>query len=149
VQGASELPNTLERVKALTKHESFDYTNPNKIRALIGTFTRNLGCFHSLTGEGYRFLADTVIKIDAFNPEVAATRVQALTTWRSYDDKRNKLMRKELERILKEEKISKNLYEIVSLSLKEAKEENVPKKPIETSAPITQNRLFTAIKNVN
>ena len=38
IQAGAQLPDTLDRVKALLDHPAFSIRNPNKVRALIGAF---------------------------------------------------------------------------------------------------------------
>jgi aminopeptidase N len=117
VQASSTLPDALQDVKALTQHPAFDIKNPNKVYALIGTFTRrNLAAFHAKDGSGYLFLREIVQQLDKLNPLVAARMVKPLTTWNRYDKERQRLMREQLELILKDKTISKDLYELVSKS---------------------------------
>ena len=119
VQAVSHLPGTLKRVRALTRHEAFDIRNPNKVRALIGTFCNaNPARFHADNGAGYRFLADYIIRLDRLNPQIAAGLLTPLTRWRRYDEKRQTLMRDQLQRILSDHEPSKDVYEIVSKALK-------------------------------
>ncbi len=114
----SSLPNTLQRVKALMDHPAFDLKNPNKTRALIGVFSQfNYLRFHDISGEGYAFLAEQVLTIDTFNPQLAARLIAPLILWRKYDKQRQALMNNELERIAKVPRLSNDLYEIVTKSL--------------------------------
>ncbi len=118
IQATSRLADTLETVKALTKHPAFNIKNPNKVRALIGAFAQaNPVRFHDPAGAGYEFLADYVIAIDPMNPQIAARLVSAFTLWRKYDVTRQALMKAQLERILNTPKLSKDVYEIASKSL--------------------------------
>lgn len=118
LQAASKLPNTLTDVKKLLQHEAFDIKNPNKVYALVGTFChRNPVRFHAESGEGYMFLSDIVLQLNTLNPQIAARMVVPLTQWKRYDDVRQKLMHQQLESILKKNKISKDVYELVSKSL--------------------------------
>jgi aminopeptidase N len=118
VQAASTLPGGLERVQALMKHPAFTLKNPNKVRALIGAFAgQNLVNFHRLDGAGYRFLADLVIQLNAFNPQIASRQLAPLTRWRKYGAERQQLMRGELQRILASGELSPDVYEVVSKSL--------------------------------
>ena len=118
IQAASDLPDTLERVKKLMKHEAFSLTNPNKVRSLIGRFCAgNIAHFHNSDGSGYKFLADQVLALDAMNPQIAARLIQSMSRWRRYDESRQNLMRKQLERILAVKDLSKDVYEITSRSL--------------------------------
>ena len=119
VQAISRVPGTLKRVKKLTRHAAFDIKNPNKVRALIGTFCNaNPVQFHAANGEGYRFLSDYIIELDELNPQIAAGLLTPLTRWHRHEPVRQKLMRQELERILTDHKPSKDVYEIVTKTLK-------------------------------
>ncbi|KPK09928.1 MAG: aminopeptidase [Acidithiobacillales bacterium SG8_45] len=118
VQAASHLPGTLAAVERLMQTAEFDVTNPNKVRAVIGTFChRNLVRFHAADGSGYRFLADQVIELNRINPQIAARLVGAFNRWRKYDSQRQALAKTELERVLETPKLSKAVYEIVSRNL--------------------------------
>jgi aminopeptidase N len=118
IQALSPLPDTLQVVKALMNHPAFALRNPNKVRALIGAFSQaNAVRFHEATGEGYRFLADSILALDIFNPQIAARLASPFTQWRRYDEQRKALMRAEIERISTTAGISKDVYEIVSKSL--------------------------------
>jgi aminopeptidase N len=47
--------------------------NPNRVRAVLGTFARsNPVAFHRADGAGYRLVAQQVAVLDAINPQVAA-----------------------------------------------------------------------------
>ena len=121
IQATAGLPDTLERVRALTRHEAFSLKNPNKVRALIGAFAGgNPARFHAADGAGYRFLADHVLELDRLNPQVAARIAGPFTQWRKYDDARQALMREQLQRLLDEPGLSKDVYEVVSKSLQAA-----------------------------
>ena len=118
VQAASTLPGGLQRVKALMTHPAFTMKNPNKVRALVGAFAgQNLINFHAADGSGYRFLADLVIQLNAFNPQIASRQLAPLTRWRKYDSARQALMKAELERIRASGDLSSDVYEVVSKSL--------------------------------
>ena len=118
VQAASNLPGGLQRVKALMTHPAFTMKNPNKVRALVGAFAgQNLINFHAADGSGYRFLADLVIQLNAFNPQIASRQLAPLTRWRKYDSARQALMKAELERIRASGDLSSDVYEVVSKSL--------------------------------
>ena len=118
LQARSSLPQTPERVRELTRHPAFERKNPNRLRALIGTFAQsNQLRFHDASGTGYVLLADEVVAVDPFNPTTAARLVQPLGSWRRHDPARQALMRRELERVLAAPDVSKNTYEMVSKSL--------------------------------
>lgn len=53
-------------------------SNPNRVRALVGSFARsNPTAFHREDGAGYRFVAERIADIDAINPQVAARSLAA------------------------------------------------------------------------
>ncbi|WNW14144.1 aminopeptidase N [Pseudomonas sp. DTU_2021_1001937_2_SI_NGA_ILE_001] len=118
VQAGSPLPGGLARVRELMQHPAFNIKNPNKVRALIGAFAgQNLVNFHAADGSGYRFLADIVIQLNGFNPQIASRQLAPLTRWRKYDSARQALMKAELERIRSSGELSPDVYEVVSKSL--------------------------------
>jgi aminopeptidase N len=110
--------DTFKKVQLLMQHPAFDLKTPNRMRALIGSFSRsNPICYHAKNGEGYCFLADTIIILDQINPQVASRMLTALTQWRRLDVSRQALMRIQLERILQTPNLSKDVYELTSKSL--------------------------------
>ena len=118
LQARSSLPGTIPAVRELTRHPAFTRANPNRLRALVGTFSQaNLLHFHAASGAGYEFLADEVLAIDAANPTTAARIVQPLGQWRRHDAARQGLMRAALDRILAAPGLSPNTYEMVAKSL--------------------------------
>ncbi len=119
IQSGSSIAGTLERITRLMAHEAFDIKNPNKVRSVISAFcNQSLINFHEVTGSGYRFLADKVIVLNALNPQIASRLVTPLTRWKKFDGERQSLMKEELQRILKQENLSKDVYEVVSKSIK-------------------------------
>jgi len=118
IQAMSPLPETLAAVRALSSHPDFDLRNPNRIRALVGSFAAgNQVRFHDPSGGGYQFLADTIIRLDPVNGQVAARIVSPLGQWRRFDTARQKLMQAELRRVLALPGLSTNTFEMVSKSL--------------------------------
>lgn len=117
LQASSKLPDTLQRVKALLKHEAFDIKNPNKVYALIGAFGNNAIHFHAKSGEGYRLLADVVLQLNALNPQIAARMVKPLTDWKRHDAVRQPLMREQLELLAGNKQLSSDVFELVTKSL--------------------------------
>lgn len=117
-QACSPLPGTYEKVVKLLNHPAFDLHYPNRVRALVGAFSQsNPLHFHAENGQGYRFLADQIIALNALNPQVASRMLGALIAWRRHDEGRQKLMKAELERIVATEAISRDVYEVASKSL--------------------------------
>jgi aminopeptidase N len=118
LQATSRQPGTLKIVRHLMEHEAFNLHNPNKVRALIGAFCQaNPIHFHAADGSGYTFLADQVLTLNAFNPQIAARLMGAFTRWRHYDPVRQGEMRHVLERVLATPELSPDVYEIAAKSL--------------------------------
>lgn len=118
IQATSPMPDTFATVQSLTQHTAFHIANPNRVRAVIGSFTQaNPVRFHASNGQGYNFLADQVITLNSLNPQVASRMLGPLTSWRRFDDNRQHLMKSQLERIMNTPEISKDVYEVASKSL--------------------------------
>ena len=111
--GSSRRSDTLQQVQTALQHPKFSLENPNKARSLIGSFSRNVPHFHAQDGSGYRFIADKVIEIDRFNPQVAARLVQAFNLCNKLEPHRKNLVKQELQRIRAQEGLSKDVGEIV------------------------------------
>ena len=117
LQATCILPGTLKRVKALMQHPAYSMKNPNKVRALIGAFCSNQQQFHARDGSGYIFLADRIMELDPINPQIASRMLTPLTMWKRYDADRQKLMKKQLERIAALAGLSGDVAEVVEKSL--------------------------------
>jgi len=118
VQAGSAEFGTVERIEKLLQHESFDIKNPNKVRSVLGAFAgQSLVNFHSQDGAGYKLLADHILVLNALNPQIAARLVAPLSKWKRYVPQQAELMKAELQSILAQNDLSKDVYEIVSKSL--------------------------------
>jgi len=118
IQAMAKRKNVVDDVQRLISHPLFDLKNPNKVYALIGAFGhRNITGFHNITGSGYELVCAVTLELDHFNPQIAARMVTPLLNWRRYDPIRQQLMQNQLELILQRNKLSKDLYELVSKSL--------------------------------
>ena len=118
LQATSRLPDTLSRVNELLEHPDFDLRNPNRVRALVGAFSQgNQVLFHEPGGGGYRFLADQILRLNGINPQIAARLLTPFSRWRRFDAGRQELMKMELNRILAEPGLARDLYEIAAKSL--------------------------------
>ena len=119
-QATSRLPDTLRQVRGLMEHPRFDLNNPNKMRALIGSFCmRNPLRFNEPDGGGYEFLGDMVIRLNASNPLMAARMLTAFSSWRRLDEARQALVKAQLQRILQQPGLSRDVFEIASKTLGE------------------------------
>lgn len=109
--------DSVARARELLADSRFDFTNPNRIRALIGGLVRgNPLAFHRQDGTGYELVADEVLRLDQFNPQMAAAIAGLLAPWRRYTQPYADGMKKALERINQSE-LSANTREIIDTSL--------------------------------
>ena len=102
----------LPRLEEIEKLPEFNAKTPNCCYALYGTLAANLIEFHKKNGEGYRFIADRIIAIDAYNPQVAARFAREFDDFSKLDGSRHVLMRHELERI-RDHAASANVQEVI------------------------------------
>jgi aminopeptidase N len=111
---------TLDRVKSLTGHPAFSMQNPNRVRALIGNFAQaNQTQFNRRDGEGYAFHADTVLALDALNPQVAARQMTAFRSWRALEPERRAKAEAALRKVAAGKALSRDLQDIVTRTLGE------------------------------
>ncbi|PAS98063.1 MAG: aminopeptidase N [Candidatus Dactylopiibacterium carminicum] len=117
VQAGCVAGDAVARVRRLILDPRFSLRNPNRARAVIGSFCANLPAFHRRDGEGYRFLCEQVLAADALNPQLSGRMVSPLTQWRRHDAPRQQAMLASLESLKTQGGLSRDLYEIVSKSL--------------------------------
>ena len=58
-----------------------------------------------------------MLALDPLNPQVAARLLGPLTRWRRYDANRQRLMKAQLERLLSQPGLSRDVHEIAAKSL--------------------------------
>ena len=119
LQACSEKAGALDGVKQLLEHPDFDIKTPNRVRSLIGAFaSANPLHFNAADGSGYTFIADSIITLDAINPQVAARLANSLSRWKKFDTQRQQLIKQQLTRIQSHTPLSQDVLEIVTRSLK-------------------------------
>ena len=117
LQASAQRADTAIAVEELATHPDFTLTNPNRLRALVGSFAMNQWSFHDISGRGYRFLGRMIIAADRLNPQTAAKLVPPLGRWRRFRPNRAAMMRAELEKIVAATDLSKDVFEQASKSL--------------------------------
>ncbi len=118
LQAVSPEADTLARVRTLMRHPAFTLSNPNRARALIGGFAMsNPVQFNRADGEGYEFVAETVLEIDPRNPQVAARIMTAFRSWRTLEPGRRAKAQDVLVRFSKRDGLSRDLRDIVERTL--------------------------------
>lgn len=104
---------------ALRNHAEFNIKNPNRVRALYSAFAVNNPVkFHDPSGKGYALLRDAIIELNKLNPQIAARLVTPLKEWKRYTPELQALMQAALKAIMDEPKLSNDVFEVVSKSLK-------------------------------
>jgi aminopeptidase N len=118
LQAAIPEAATLDRVRALTGHAAFSMANPNRVRALIGSFAQvNHTQFNRIDGAGYDFVADAVLALDPKNPQVAARLMGAFRSWRALEGKRRARAEATLRRVAAAPALSRDVHDIVARTL--------------------------------
>jgi aminopeptidase N len=118
VQAAIPEDGTLARVRELMNHPAFAFSNPNRVRSLIGSFAMaNPTQFHREDGSGYALLAETVLALNGTNPQIAARLLTGFGTWRIMARPRRAQAQAVLERIAAAPALSADVLDIVQRSL--------------------------------
>ena len=118
LQASIPEPATPARVMALTAHPAFSMRNPNRVRALFGSFAMsNQTQLNRPDGLGYDLLTDTVLVLDKKNPQVAARLLTALKSWRVLESGRRAQAEKALRRVAAQPSLSRDVADIVSRAL--------------------------------
>ncbi|WP_316675734.1 aminopeptidase N [uncultured Tolumonas sp.] len=118
IQATSPADDCLSTIKSLLSHRSFSMQNPNRLRALIGTFSAaNPHRFHAIDGSGYRFLREILEELNTTNPQVAARLITPLLQYKRFDSVRQSLMKQELQQLAERTDLSNDLFEKVSRAL--------------------------------
>ena len=111
-------PGAIERVRTLMSHHAFSFTNPNRLRSLIGVFsTANPTQFNAADGSGYDLLAGIVLDLDKRNAQVAARLLSAFRSWRTLEPGRRALAEAALRRVSAAHGLSPDVRDIVDRSL--------------------------------
>ncbi len=105
-------------VRALMRHPAFTLRTPNRARSLVAAFcTANPVQFHAPDGSGYAYWAEQVIALDALNPQVASRLSRAMDRWRRYAPALQEHMKKALQQVAGQAKLSNDVREVVSKAL--------------------------------
>ncbi|MEI8094440.1 MAG: aminopeptidase N [Spirochaetales bacterium] len=112
-QSSADVPRILEQMALLEQHSDCELTNPNRVRALYGSFGRNTTGFHRVDGEGYRYQARAIVKIDAFNPQIAAGLTRVFQGWKRCAEPYLSLQKAALESLAARADLSANVAELV------------------------------------
>ena len=104
-------------IKNLMAHDLFKMTNPNRVRSVVGAFSRNSLQFHC--EEGYQLLTGVIVKLDKMNPQIAARFAGIFNNWKRFTNKYSSLQKNELTKIISIKGLSDDVHEIVHSALEE------------------------------
>ncbi|MCZ2328514.1 aminopeptidase N [Bartonella sp. F02] len=110
--------STLNHVKQLMNHPQFSKDNPNRVRALIGTFASgNQTGFNRIDGEAYHFLCQIILEVDKKNPQLAAHLLTIMRSWRQWEPIRRQKLETALKTIVTAPKLSSDVSDIINRTL--------------------------------
>jgi aminopeptidase N len=115
---ASAAITDVPAVRTLMRHPAFNLRNPNRARSLISSFCAgNPVQFHAPDGSGYAFWAEQVITLDGLNPQVASKLARAMDRWRRFTPELQEQMKKALQQVAGQQRLSNNVREVVGKAL--------------------------------
>ncbi len=115
VQAVDSSDSIYENILSLEKDSVYDRTIPNLVRALLGQFVANNKVqFNHPSGRGYKLVTERLLELDKLNPQMASRLASAFKDYKRVPKTLSDLMKPELEKIIKTDGLSKNVYEIVS-----------------------------------
>jgi len=118
LQAMKDSATSINDIKALYDHPSFDFGNPNRVRALVGSFSHfNITQFHRADGKGYQLLGDLLVKLNNINPQNASRMLTPFMSWKRYDENRSAAMKAQLQRLADLDGLSDDLFEKVEKAL--------------------------------
>ncbi|MDH5233126.1 MAG: aminopeptidase N, partial [Gammaproteobacteria bacterium] len=118
IQARSDRENAIDDIIQLVDHPAFELKNPNKVRAVIGSLAfGNPSQFHHESGKAYEFVAHYVKELSQLNPQMSARLANAFLQWRRFDESRQGQMQQQLESIIAQDNLPKDVYEVVSKAL--------------------------------
>ena len=118
VQAAVPSEDTVNVVRKLLDHPRFDLTNPNRVRALVGTFGYgNPVALHRSDGMGYLLILDVVKRLNTINPSMAARILDGMINFKRFDQGRQQQARAYLEKIKALPNLSRSVFEKVNAAL--------------------------------
>lgn len=104
--------DTFKVIGQAAQKPAFDKNNPNNLYALHRVFSNNFLHFHQASGASYKWFADEIIRVDQFNPQVAARLAAGFSLTKKLPADLSAKSKTEIQRILAT-KVSANTQEIL------------------------------------
>lgn len=116
VQATIRSNAVVDSVQKLIEHGAFNWGNPNRIYALLASFSHNFAQLHRVNGDGYRLLVTAIKRLNTANPQVAARLLSPLLKWRRLDPKRQEQLRELLLELRNMPNLAPDLFEKIEQS---------------------------------
>ncbi len=113
IQASSPASDTFEKVKEITASSYFNSQNPNSIYALHAVFGKNYKAFNSDDGATYKWFCDEILKIDSWNPQVAARLCANFNFVKKLPAAQKDKAIENVKHVLNQSQLSKNSREIL------------------------------------
>ncbi|MEO0544358.1 MAG: aminopeptidase N [Pseudomonadota bacterium] len=118
VQATVPREEALLDVQALANDPVFSWNNPNRTRALLGAFaTGNPVAFNRADGASYAFFCDSILRLDAINPQVAARLMTAMRSWNDLEPVRKAAAETQLKALFEKSGLSRDLRDILGRTI--------------------------------
>ena len=99
LEATAPAEEAVDRVRELMTDPAFSIDNPNRIRALIGSFAAaNQTQFNRADGAGFDLVAEVVLRLDPTNPQTAARLLVSFRSWQALEDVRRTAAEKALKK---------------------------------------------------
>ncbi|MGQ4275894.1 aminopeptidase N [Pseudidiomarina sp. E22-M8] len=117
VQANARHPETVKRVAQLLDHPKFSLRNPNRVYALLASFSRNSLRFHQEDGSGYKLLQRIITQLNTLNPQVASRLITPFMQWRRFDTRRQSMLKQSLVELQQLADLAPDLDEKITSAL--------------------------------
>ena len=115
LEATAPFAGVVDRVSELTADPDFSIDNPNRVRALIGSFAAaNQTQFNSADGSGFDLVTRTVLHLDRTNPQTAARLLVSFRSWRALEKGRRGAAKMALQRIADSARLSPDVSDIIT-----------------------------------
>ncbi len=103
------------QIATLMSHPLFCFNTPNRLRAVLGSFSQNSAQFH--TEQGYQLFTDALRKLNTSNPQLGARLLNTYNHWRRYIPALRSLQNQQLKQILALKPLSNDMLEIAQAAI--------------------------------
>jgi len=118
VTASAPRDGVIEDMQAILADPGFPRTNPNRLRALVGTFAMsNPTQFTRADGAGFRFVTGFVAEVDPINPQVAARVLTGFRIWPMLEPARREAAKAALTALQAQGGLSRNTADILARTL--------------------------------